>query len=251
MMNTKLLIGASAAFAIFAQQAFADTSAISFEHNYRAHNRYHTDKLYLDYQFTNGLYMGVGTLLFNKKQDQYNDPVDYANIGDVAYSYKYNDQLTITPFLGLKFYTGTSSTTNDFVGEIDDSGAAGARYMPGLQVSYAFNDYVSAFSKYTYDARKFSHSKGTKATESRYRNIYQVGFDVFPIHALDIQYRYTYKDATFTMYDNRSSDYEQLLQLSYQIDRNWQPYLGFEDLAFSTTSDTRELRFTTGVNYYF
>ncbi|CAG8998842.1 MAG: hypothetical protein CENE_00802 [Candidatus Celerinatantimonas neptuna] len=249
MKNYRLIIP-SILLGLFSVSSMADTSAISYEHNYRTYNRVHSDRLYINYGFSNCLYLGVGVNLINKKNDTLDDVVSYSNIFDIHYRYHVNDKFSVTPLLRAKFYTGVGDD-HDYTGEISDPGNSGARYMPGVKLNYTWGPKLSLFAKYNYEIRKFSHKKGKSRLSTRHRNALMVGGDYHLSDALLVSYAFTFKHANYVLYDNRKSNYEQRLKVAYRAGDHWQPYLGVEDKAASTERNTREARLTAGFNYSF
>ncbi|MFM2478011.1 oligogalacturonate-specific porin KdgM family protein [Celerinatantimonas sp. MCCC 1A17872] len=237
---------------VIALPSLANTAAISYQHMYRTHLRMHEDRLAMHYQFDKGLYLGIGLNLFNKKNDTFDDINNVSNYFDIRYRYRYNDKWTFTPSIRLKFYTDTDNDYDFDSDEISDNGDRGARYIPGLEVKYHFDKAFYAYGQYQYEIRKYANSKSDHPkTPSDHRQVYRLGAKYSFESGLGIAYEYTYYNATYTLADNKSTDYAQQLTVSYRFNHEWQPYVGVEDLAASTTSDTREARLTAGFNYYF
>ncbi|MFM2484939.1 oligogalacturonate-specific porin KdgM family protein [Celerinatantimonas yamalensis] len=258
-MKTYKLISAAVILGLFSASSFADTSTISYEHNYSTHNRFNTDNVFLDYQFSSGLYFGIGINLVNKNNDTFDDLVDYSEFFESKYNYQFNDKLTITPSLRLKYYVGGSynfdynSTTGDpeSAGDVSDPGSIGARYIPGLAFNYKVAKNLSVLAGYQYELRKFSHREGKTRGDDRHRHVFNVGVDYNPNNQLELKYVYTYKNGDYVMSDNKKHDYEHLLEVSYRLNRDWKPYLKLADKAASVEKGTREAEITGGFSYYF
>ncbi|MZI93031.1 hypothetical protein F9817_07445 [Vibrio sp. CAIM 722] len=249
-MKSYLLWLPVTAVALLPITSMADTSYISFEHNYRLENRFHSDKLSLTYKFDGGLRFQIAANLINKKRDSFDDPTNYSEYFDTSYQYAINEQLSVIPSIRMKFYTGAGDDY-DFSGEIGDSGDTGARYIPGVAVRYAINDELAFFTGYQYEWRKFTHKKEETSEPNQHRNVYKIGASYQLSEAMMLTYTAQYQDSDYTLYDNKRSNYEQGALLSYRVNRDWQPYLGVDDVAVATDSDHREAKLTAGFNFYF
>lgn len=233
--------------------SFANTSYVTAEHHYRVNNRFHSNRLGFIYDFDTGLKFDLGVNLVNRVRDAVGDLDDITSASEyfeVGYDYRINDHWSIMPSFQFKLYTGVGDD-EDFNGEIGDNGAAGARYIPGLKIKYYVNDDVILFTKYQYEKRMFSHKKGVAKDDNTYRDIIQVGVSYQINRELFVEYSAEYQDATYTLYDNKESNYEQGAFVYYRPSHDFQPYLGVEDTAVATDSDTREATVTVGLNYYF
>jgi len=230
--------------------SFANTSYLTAEHHYRMNNRFHSNRLGYVYKFDKGLKFDLGVNLVNRVRDDVDDITSASEYFEVGYDYRINDHWSIMPSLRFKLYTGVGDD-EDFNGEIGDNGAAGARYIPGLKIKYHLNDDILLFTKYQYEKRTFSYKKYNEKDDNTYRDIFQVGASYRINGELSVEYSAEYQDATYALYDNKQSNYEQGAFVYYRPTHDFQPFLGIEDTAVATDSDTREATVTVGLNYYF
>ena len=249
-MKSYLYLLPVAAASLLPITSMADTSYISFEHNYRTENRFNSDKVSLAYQFDNGLRFEIAANLINKKRDSFDDPTNYSEYFDTSYRYQINDSLSLIPSIRLKFYTGAGDDY-DFSGEIGDNGDSGSRYIPGLALRYDLNDDLYLWTGYQYEWRKYSHKKGYTSADNNRRQVYKIGANYQLSKSVTLAYTAQYQDADYTLFDNKQSNYEQSAFVYYRVNRDWQPYLGVDDTAVATDSDHREAKVTAGFNFYF
>ncbi|MEA9391309.1 oligogalacturonate-specific porin KdgM family protein [Acerihabitans sp. TG2] len=231
--------------------ANASDTKFNYEHNYATQNRYHGDKIGMAHFMDNGIYLGVELAFYNTKQDiALDDVVSNAYSFYTGYDHMLADNVTLTPNIETKFYSGGTSGEG-YSGNIGDSGTQGARYTPGLKLTYHINDALALYAQYRYDLRKITRSKRTEADGDTHRSRYELGAILSGIGHVTVGYKVYYYDGDYIMQNNKNHDYQQDIDISYRFTENWQGNLGAEDVASSRVTDTREVKIKTGFTYTF
>lgn len=254
-----LLIGLST----LCTATFASETYIHYQHTYGSSSHYHGDNLGLLHDFDGEAYIGANISVYNRNKNKILDDI-VSNYYEIygGYNFELTDTLTLTPNAEFRFYSGggyTAKATENRpafqVGDVSDPQRQGARYTPGLKLTWAAMDDLVLYTQYRYEYRKVVRSKRVDTVQGTVNNLSRHRFDLGAVYEviedLNLGYRISYYDANYIMQDNKKHDYQQEVTVDWQADYEWQINFAAEDVAKSVTSNSREAKLKLGFTYTF
>ena len=236
---------------LFGTHALASETYIHYQHSYGMQNRYHGDEFGVLHQADGGGWMDITIHLYNKNQDvAIDDVVSNSYSMTAGYNYALTEALTLMPSIEARFYAGGTSGegTEDDPG---DTQKAGARYTPGLKLSWQIAAPFNIHAQYRYDYRKITRSLASDDEQNKHRHRIEGGMHYSPFDTLTLSYTAYYYDADYILADNQQHDYQQDINIDWTFLPRWQLNLGAEDVAKSKTSSGREALLKAGFTYRF
>lgn len=249
-MKKIIILGLSGLFFLPSITSASETYFF-YEHSYATENRIHSDNF--------GLLHEQGDAWYKIKIDFYGKNKDTAFDEVVSNSYSFfsgyhfhlNNLLTLSPSMQARFYSGGTSGQGT-PGEMGDSQTAGARYTPGLMLSWQAADPLSLYTQYRYDYRKLARGRAAKGEQlNRHRHRYEVGTEYHLLENLALRYKAFWHKADYVLADNKKHDYQQDIYIDWQVNPAWQLNIGAQDVAKSAQEGGREALLKTGVTYTF
>lgn len=114
----------------------ASETYFHYQHSYGTQNKYHGDEFGILHQTDEKAWVDITIHLYNKgKNVALDDVVSNSYSMTVGYDYALNNTLTLTPNMEARFYSGGKSGEAT-TGDVGDTQKAGARYTPGLKLSW-------------------------------------------------------------------------------------------------------------------
>lgn len=168
----------------------------------------------------------------------------------VDYDYALSDTLILTPNIEARFYSGGTSgegTEND----PGDTQKAGARYTPGVKLSWQTSDLFGVYTQYRYDYRKITRSLASDDEQNKHRHRLEGGISYTPVDTLTLSYKACYYHADYILANNKKHDYQQDVNIDWTFLPDWQINLGLEDVAKNKTRGGREALLKAGFTYRF
>ncbi|EHV9142469.1 hypothetical protein K1K55_004037 [Salmonella enterica] len=213
--------------------AATQAATIDFRHEYADITRINKDRIAIIETLPNGIGLYVDASVksggVNNEQDKFlSDLVTNAIELGTSYNYKLTDNITLQP------------------GFIFESGTDVAIYKPYLKTQYNFDSGVYVAGRYRYDyARKTAYNTEDEKTNR---------FDTFIGYAyqkLKIEYDFTWMDSDQIKFDNKKTNYEHNVALSWKINPSFTPYLEVGNVAVNKNTDNRQTRYRVGLQYNF
>ncbi|MGQ7745997.1 oligogalacturonate-specific porin KdgM family protein [Pectobacterium brasiliense] len=250
-MKKRYLVAGILFAQIYAISASASDTKLSYEHSWGTMNRYHGDEIGMRHFMDNGLYVGVELNFYNKNKDlTIDDVVSNSYAFYTGYAYNLTPELTLTPNLEARFYSGGTSGEGT-VGDIGSSQSSGARYTPGLKLTWSVTDKTDLHAQYRYDLRKITRSKRTSTDDDTHRHRYEAGVAYKGFDNFTLAYTAYYYHADYVLQNNKKHDYQQDFDVSYTINDNWSAHVGVEDVASGRDVKSREGKGKVGFTYTF
>lgn len=243
--------------------ALAYESYFNYEHKYGTASRYHGDNFGISVDFDKQAYVGLNIDLFNKKKNQYSLNNIVSNYYEfyMGYNFKLAEQLTLTPNLELRFYSGGGYKAKSInmptheVGDVSDSLRSGARYTPGLKLTWDALENFNIYTQYRYEYRKVSRKKREDSVQgyinNRSRNRFDVGLNYQINNDWSADYNFRYFKANYILQNDKKNDYQHGMTINWQATEEWLFKVGAEDVAKNIHTDTREAKLKFGINYHF
>ncbi|WP_018917876.1 oligogalacturonate-specific porin KdgM family protein [Vreelandella zhanjiangensis] len=229
----------------------ASDTYFHYEHSYATENRYHGDEFGIFHQTDIGAWVGVAIRLYNQESDAVlEDVVSNSYSLKTGYDYALSPELTLTPNLETRFYSG-GSTDQGFGEDPGDSQKAGARYTPGLKLSWQAAEPLNLYTQYRFDYRKVTRSIADEGEQNHRRHRIEVGADYAVLDNLTLSYTAYYYDGNYWLADSKEHDYRQDFDIALDVTPQWQLNLGAEDVARSAIESGREARIKAGFTYLF
>lgn len=235
-----------------------------YAHSYGTTSHYHGDNFGLYLDFDSNAYLGLSIDTYNQQKNKlfFDDIVSnyYQMYG--GYNFNLTDQLILTPNMEVRFYSGGGYKAKNKenlphyqVGDVSDSQRQGARYTPGLKLTWLNSDELSFYTQYRFEYRKVSRNKREDSVQgyvgNTSRNRFDIGIDFTPITDWNIGYRLSYLKGNYILQNDKKHDYQQQINIDWQATNNWQINFSAEDVAKSTHTDSREAKLTLGLTYGF
>lgn len=236
---------------LFSASVLASDTYFTFEHSYASENRYHGDEFGILHETDMGAWVGVDIRLYNQEQDVVlEDIVSSSYSLKTGYDYDLSPELVLTPNFEARFYSG-GSADQGFGEDPGDTQKAGARYTPGLMLTWQLSDAFNVHTQYRFDYRKVTRAIAREGEQNRRRHRFQVGAAYAMLDNLTVAYTAYYYDANYWLTDRKEHDYRQDLDFAIDITPQWQLNLGAEDVARSAIDSGREARLKAGFTYLF
>lgn len=239
-------------------------SYFEYEHWYGTNSHYNGDKFGIFVNFDDEAYVGLNINTYNQEKNKVlfeNVVSDFYELYG-GYNFELADNLTLTPSFELRMYSGGGYKKNAVenkptyqVGDVSDSQRGGARYTPGLKLSYQLLENLNVHAQYRYEYRTVSRNKreDTKQgyADNQARSNYEVGLSYVPFEDWTIDYRFAYLHGNYVLQNEKHDDYQQELKVNYAVTDELGIYLGAEDVARSLHDDKREAKLKVGLSYLF
>uniref|UniRef100_UPI00370D43CD oligogalacturonate-specific porin KdgM family protein n=1 Tax=Orbus sturtevantii TaxID=3074109 RepID=UPI00370D43CD len=179
-----------------------------------------------------------------------------------GYNFYLMDQLVLTPSLQARFYSGggyKAKSKNNLptyqVGDVSDSQRPGARYTPGLKLTWQNSNSLAFYGQYRFEYRKVSRNKRQDSVQgyvgNRIRNRFDIGVDFAPISDWNVGYRVSYLKGNYILQNNKRHDYQQEITANWQVVNDWQINFAAQDVAKNIHSNAREAKLKLGLTYAF
>lgn len=234
-MQTKfkpLMLAAAlaAAAAGFAQSANAIT--LDYRHEYTDKSQENKDRFMISDRFANGLGYSVETKVksgggdSNKADTPYSDMVSNGAEFSVTYQFKPFENWTFQPGLNAEFMNDKTT------------------YKPLLRVQYNFDNGFYVAARYRYEYTR--DPKWDNPDEHLHRYEGWLGYRTGPWRG---EFNFIWRDSDQVRYDNKETDYEYDFKLSYDVTREWTPYIQVGNIKYKSSSDDRQTRFRIGIQY--
>ncbi|QHM71793.1 oligogalacturonate-specific porin KdgM family protein [Mixta intestinalis] len=237
--------------ALLSSAALASETFIHYQHQYASENHFHSEKFGILHQADNGGWVDITIHLYNKNKDAtLDDVVSNAYSLQVGYDYQLFPQITLTPNIEARFYSGGTSGEGTS-GDISDTQKAGARYTPGLKLAWQVATPVSLYTQYRYDYRKITRAVAKEDEQNRHRHRIEAGINYQPLDNLTLSCKAYYYQADYILADNKKHDYQHDIDIDWNIFPRLQLNLGAEDVAKSKVNDGREVLLKAGFTYRF
>ncbi|EDV0071423.1 hypothetical protein XZ90_001448 [Salmonella enterica subsp. enterica] len=208
-------------------------ATIDYRHEYSDRTRINKDRIAIIETLPNGIGFYVDASVksggVDGEKDKFlSDLVTNAIELGASYNYKITDRVTLQP------------------GFIFESGQDTSIYKPYLKVQYNFDSGIYAAGRYRYDyARKTAYHNDDEKT-NRFDTFIGYTFD-----KLKLEYDFTWMDSDKIKYDNKKTNYEHNVALSWKLNKSFTPYVEVGNVAVKTNSDERQTRYRVGLQYNF
>ncbi|ACY83776.1 hypothetical protein RYR28_002204 [Edwardsiella piscicida] len=208
-------------------------TTIDFRHEYADSSRINKDRIAVIHNFASGVGFYVDASVksggVNSEQDKFlSDLVSNAIEMGLSYSHKLSDNITLQP--GIIFESGTDI----------------AIYKPYLRAQYSFDSGIYIAGRYRFDyARKTqdgAHDEQTNRLD---------GYLGYRFNDWRVEYDYTQMYSDALKYNNKKTNYEHNVALSYRINPSFTPYVEVGNVAVNSNSDARQTRYRVGLQYNF
>ena len=218
---------------LLAFSAATQAATLDFRHEYADTTRINKDRIAIIETLPNGIGFYIDASVksggVNGEQDKFlSDLVTNAIELGTSYDYKLADNVILQP--GFIFESGTDI----------------AIYKPYLKLQYNFDSGVYVAGRYRYDyARKTAYLVDDEKTNR---------FDTFIGYAYDqlkIEYDFTWMDSDQIKFDNKKTNYEHNVALSWKINKSFTPYVEVGNVAVNKNTDERQTRYRVGLQYNF
>lgn len=210
-------------------QAHAIT--LDYRHEVTDVDSVNKDRFMISDRFASGLGYSVETKVKSggdREDELYGDMESNGSEFSVTYQFKPADELNFTLQPGVNAEFG------------DDK----AIYKPLLRMQYTFDNGVYVAFRYRYEYTR--NSKEGADDEHCHRYEGWLGYRTGPYRA---EFNYIWRDSDQVRYDNKDTDYEYDFKLSYDISKNWTPYIQVGNIKVSSASEDRQTRFRIGIQY--
>ncbi|MFQ1054406.1 oligogalacturonate-specific porin KdgM family protein [Gilliamella apicola] len=243
---------------------FSYKTYFKYAHHYGLSSHYHGDSFGLYADFDKKGYIGLSLNTYNQIKNRilFDDLVSshYQIYG--GYNFYLADQWVLTPNIEVRFYSGGGYKAKSVenlphyqLGDVSDSQRPGVRYSPALKLTWLQSDDVSFYSQYRFEYRKVSRSKREDSVQgyvdNRSRNRFDVGTDINLSPDWNIGYRFSYLKGNYVLQNDKRHDYQQELDINWQVTKAWQVNFAAEDVAKRVHSDSRETKLALGLSYLF
>lgn len=231
MKNTLSLMPLAAAVIFSALSAHATT--LDYRHEYADSTRVNKDRIAVIHSFANGVGFYVDASVksggVNGEQDKFlSDLVSNAIEMGLSYNHKLNENISLQP--GIIFESGTDS----------------AIYKPYLKAQYSFDNGIFIAGRYRFDyARKTQYSADDERTNRL------DGYIGYRFNEWRVEYDYTQMYSDAIKFNNKKTNYEHNVALSYRINPTFTPYVEVGNVAVNSNSDARQTRYRVGLQYNF
>lgn len=211
----------------------ASSQAVTLDvrHEWLDDSKQHKDRFMVSHRFDNGFGFSLEAKWKSGGDNQnkaFTDLVDSGTESTVSYHYK----VTPTWFLQPGFTL--------------ESGSDYSIYKPFLTTGYQFESGIYFNVRYRYE---YIHStKENTEDKKTNRGEFWLGYR---LAGWRFEYNYIYKYSDQVLYDNDKWDYEQDLKVSYNINKQWTPYVQVGDVSVRKTADDRQTRLRIGLQYNF
>ncbi|MCS3432221.1 oligogalacturonate-specific porin KdgM family protein [Klebsiella sp. BIGb0407] len=251
-MMKKLYLGNMlASLLLLSGSVVASETYFHYQHSYGTQNKYHGDEFGILHQTDEKAWVDITIHLYNKgKNVALDDVVSNSYSMTVGYDYALNNTLTLTPNMEARFYSGGKSGEAT-TGDVGDTQKAGARYTPGLKLSWQVISPLTLYTQYRYDYRKINRSAAGEGEQNRHRHRLEGGIAFAALDTLILTYQANYYNADYILANNKKSDYQQDVKADWIFLPDWQLNLAAEDVAKSKTSNSREALLKAGFTYRF
>ncbi|AKA39131.1 oligogalacturonate-specific porin KdgM family protein [Yersinia ruckeri] len=208
-------------------------ATLDYRHEYADRTRINKDRIAIIETLPNGIGFYVDASVksggVDGEQDKYlSDLVTNAIELGASYNYKITDRITLQP------------------GFIFESGQDTSIYKPYLKVQYNLDSGVYIAGRYRYDyARKTAYNNDDEKT-NRFDTYIGYTFD-----KLNLGYNFTWMDSNQIKYDNKKTNYEHNVALSWKLNKSFTPYAEVGNVAVKNNSDERQTRYRVGLQYNF
>ncbi|AJI96240.1 outer membrane beta-barrel domain protein [Yersinia ruckeri] len=208
-------------------------ATLDYRHEYADRTRINKDRIAIIETLPNGIGFYVDASVksggVDGEQDKYlSDLVTNAIELGASYNYKITDRITLQP------------------GFIFESGQDTSIYKPYLKVQYNLDSGIYIAGRYRYDyARKTAYHNDDEKT-NRFDTYIGYNFD-----KLNLGYNFTWMDSNQIKYDNKKTNYEHNMALSWKLNKSFTPYAEVGNVAVKNNSDERQTRYRVGLQYNF
>lgn len=237
MKLTKLTI-AVVATSVLSVNAYA--SSLDFRHEYKSETKQHASRVKMATTFENNFMVDV-ELKFKGADGKFMEDLQI-NGSEIGLNYRYdiNNEWALQPGMPIEF----GSASDDYKGN--------ATYKPQLRLTYKPEavDSLSLSGRYRLDIKPGQGDVNGADRKYRDRYTFNVGYSIDKLNlGLELNY-YKSHDASYILYDNKDTNYENNLTASYKLG-DWTPWVEFGDMNVAPDSDKRELRSRVGIRYSF
>lgn len=235
-----------------------------YAHSYGSSSHYHGDNFGLYVDFDKNAYVGMNIDIYNQLKNKifFDDVVsNYYQIYG-GYHFYLTDQLVLTPNMELRFYSGGGYKAKSQdnlpryqVGDVSDSQRPGARYTPGLKLTWLTHDNLAFYTQYRYEFRKISRNKREDPIQgyvgNTSRNRFDLGANWNLFDDWSVGYQFSYFKGNYVLQNDKKHDYQQEMNINWQLAHDWQINFVAEDVAKSLNNDSREAKLKLGFTYLF
>lgn len=210
-----------------------NAATIDYRHEYADRARVNKDRIAVIETLPNGIGFYVDASVksggIDGEQDKFlSDLVTNAIELGVNYNYKITEHIVLQP------------------GFIFESGQDTSIYKPYLKTQYNFDSGVYVAGRYRYD-----YARKTNANQSDEKVSRLDAFIGYKYDKLKMEYDFTWMDSNQIKFDNKKTNYEHNIALSWKLNQSFTPYVEIGNVAVKSYSDERQTRYRVGLQYNF
>lgn len=225
-----LAAAVTATVAGFTQSASAIT--LDYRHEYTDQSKENKDRLMISDRFANGLGYSVETKVKSGGGDSDKADTPYADMASNGAEFGISYQFS--PFENWTFQPGLNA----------EFSRDKATYKPLFRVQYNFDNGIYVAARYRYEYTRDPNNDKPDEHLNRYEG--WIGYRTGPWRG---EFNFIWRDSDQVRYDNKKTDYEYDFKLSYDINKEWTPYIQVGNIKYKSTRDDRQTRFRIGIQY--
>lgn len=221
---------------------YASAATIDYRHEYTARSKEQKDRIRVSHRFDNNISFALEGKWVSKKAAGHSKAHAYSNNVsggqefELAYLYKINDQLSLSPAIVIE--SNSSSTT----------------YKPQIKAEYKVTPQFTFSARYRYGDKVNDRSNASHPDDQHFHQgnfVFAYKFDSFNVsYDFEVKKLIDYKG-----WKDKKRDYAHNIVVQVPIDKNWVPFAELGYVTYHAPGTDRkedwQVRYRAGVKYNF